>query len=647
MEVCCPTQEETLAELDRIAPGAPLLALGQTVFWDEPMKAGVALAAQRFGRRFVAGVHDTDYFGKLAMGVGKRGYRALPHNDTTTRDLWSAAGEFSQLFGSETVVTREALQAAGLKLAKVERARPGILDEATEAWGWRGLVSLSETSRIIAETPLAKLFGELNATFHWAVDGSLGTIAGNHREQQEEMADRLKSVICDASEPLESQSLSTYYRKLWPAMLDLVAGTPVQAETTATTELMRFNAETFDRPRFEMLRLFVEPATRDAAKAAYDAAVLGSETYTLDRFGSWAIPFDLVVPGYGRGTLRIAPRAIVVMTPRPLFITTKKPVASLRDLAEAIERKFGSDCAVVGKAVALIGMLAREFVFVFHEGASRYVDRSRRLHRELEPIWDAPINPILRVQYEPWDAMAECCAWLQLPEPFRQPFGVDELCAPSFASRWREVVAEQRALLERLRSLRRPLDFIRFLAGSYGQSWQTLAQEYEAIHGRLERLNRDLLALKAEKAEAASEWRERKRQRVEAERAKGEHWRAAIFERGATKADLAERERLSREVETAIDGVRQARRRWLDLQAAQDALVSDREVMEAHERRRNIELEAELKRLKLARNAIITSEGLEHAGHRPAAWWFPLVCPDGTWFRETVRRARYYLEPLR
>ncbi len=37
---------EISRELDRVAPGAPLLALGQTPLWDEPMKAIIASGAR-------------------------------------------------------------------------------------------------------------------------------------------------------------------------------------------------------------------------------------------------------------------------------------------------------------------------------------------------------------------------------------------------------------------------------------------------------------------------------------------------------------------------------------------------------------------------------------------------------------------------
>lgn len=648
MKPACPSRHEALAELDRIAPDAPFLALGQTVFWDEPMKAGVALAARREGsqRRFIAGVHDTDYFAKLPSAKGTARYQVFPHNDTTTKGLWSAAAEFSTLFGSETVVTREILQAAGVNLAKVTRRRAEALDQATEAWGWRGIALTGSDPQVTAETPLGPLFPILHQTLQDAVHASLEVLSGDHRDDQAAAAERLIALACDAAED-RTISLAAYYRSMLPALLDMVAAEPVEAETTTTSELLRFNTATSDRPRFELLDLFLRPDSRLAAREAYDGAVRGSEMYNLDRFGSWAIPFDLVVPGHGRGTLRIAPKAVIVMTPKPLFITLKKPIACAADLAAAIERKFGPDCVLVGKALTLIGMLAREHVFVFHEGASSYVHRSRTMHRLLaDAQFRLDLNPILRVCYEPWEALRTCCAWLKLPEPFCQPFGVDELCAPSFAARRLEVAADQRAVLEKLGTLKRPLDFIRFLSESIGQSWITLAREYEAIHARLEQLDRAIAAVKAEKREIADRLRDAKRRRVEAEVAKGEHWRAKIFENSPDAAALAEREDLTDRVEEIIAQIQHLKREWQARQMHQEALVADPEVLDAHERRRNIEFELDLKRMKLARQAVIASSGLDKAGHRPSAWWFALVCPDGTWFRETIRTARFYLEPL-
>jgi hypothetical protein len=645
------TTEQALARLEEVAPNAPFLALGQTVFWDEPMKGGLALASKRLGysRPFVAGVHDTDYFAKLPSAESRNGrFRTVPHNDTTTRGLWSAAAEFSALFGSETVVTREALQSAGIRIQRLERARPQILDEATEAWGWRGIVSTDEHAPVTAFVPIRQLFSELKATFDWALDTSLASILGGSRELAETMADRMRSTLCERYDEDRRATLSDYYRSLLPDFYEFAAGRPVEIQTTATTELLRFNRETCGRPRFDLLRAFVQPDTRTVAAESYDRAVAGSGLYGLARFGTGAVPFDLVIPGKGRGTLRIGNRGLIVMTPEPQFASLKRPIQSLEELAEVIERKFGPDCTLVGKAVALIGMLAREYVFVFHEGASGYVRHSRELHRLLaEAGIDLQFHPILRVRYRPWDALQVCCSWLKLPEPYQRPFGTEELCAPSFAGRWREVVAEQRALLEVLRDLRRPIDLIRHLDRTLGGAWNRLAQEYEDLFLQREVRTQALESVRSERRSLYSELRRLKAERGEAERKKGEHWRSRFFEKDPTAEDRSERQRLSETVDRTIHQIAEVQARQKELMRRQSEIASDPQVLQVHERRRSIALEAELKRLRLVRSAIITSKGLVQAGNRPSAWWFPLVCSDGLWFRETVEGAECYLEPLK
>jgi hypothetical protein len=642
--------ESALAALQEVAPDAPFLALGQTVFWDEPMKAGVALASRRLGydRPLVAGVHDTDYFAKLPSGRRRPGkFQALPHNDSTTKGLWSAAGEFSTLFGSETVVGRETLLAAGLRLELLKAARPSILDEATEAWGWRGIVSLDEAPPITAELPLRGIFPELMATFDWALDSSLDCLAGSSREYAERMAEEIRAEVCAAGED-HSLTVGEFYRRLLPAFYAFCANAQVPLENTRTTELLRFNRATAHLPRFEIVDAFIRPETRDAAKVAYDDAIRdGSGLYELARFGTGAIPFELVIPGVGRGVLRIGNRGIVIGTPTPQFLSLERPLEGVAELAERVEERFGPNCTLVGKAVTLIGMLAREYVFVFHEGASGYVRHSRDLHRRLASGGIAmQFNPILRVRYEAWDALQVCCSWLRLPEPFQRAFGTEELCAPSFATRWRQVAEEQEGLLRRLGDLRRPIDLIRFLDREMGGSWRLLAEEYLGLHDRLELLRRDIEEVRRERRALYGELRAARRRRVEAERSKGEQFRARIFEREAALEDLRERERLAREVDARVHDVAETENRIRTLRRRQDELARDEDVRRIHERRRRIELEAELKRLRLIRHAVIASRGLRSADHRPSAWWFRLVCPDGLWFRETVETARCYLEPL-
>lgn len=641
--------ESVLRELQSIAPDAPLLALGQTVFWDEPMKAGLALAAKRLGldRRFVAGVHDTDYFAKLPSGPHSKGkFKALPHNDTSTRGLWSAAGEFSTLFGSETVITREMLHAAGVRIRKLEPVRPNFLDEATEAWGWRGIVSLDEHAPITMDVPLKQLLPELHATFDWALNTTLDTLGGQGKATAMALADQLRTTICDLSEP-PGKSVSEFYRELLPAFYEFCSDRHVELEATATSELLRFNRQTCSSCRFELLSLFVDQATREVACSAYDEAIRGSGLYELARFGSGAIPFDLVIPGQGRGTIRLGTRGAVIMTSPPQFLSFKKPLGSVADLADAVQAKFGSACVVVGKAVTLIGMLAREFVFVFHEGASAYVKHSRKLHALLaEHGMPLTMNPILRVKYDIWGALKVCCSWLRLPEPFQRAFGTEELCAPSFSARWKEVVREQEGLLASLASLRRPIELIRFLDKTYGGSWKVLAEEFEDLHRQLGEFERSLGEIRDHRYALYNRARQLRVARVEAERNKGEHFRDRIFERQPSAEDMAERERLSEAVTDAIHQIAEVQRQMHELRHAQNALLQNETIRRVHERRRSIEVEAELRRLRLIRQAIVSSKGLIHANLRPSAWWLRLVCPDGLWFRETIDTAECYLEPL-
>lgn len=649
METDCHCLTKVLAELDEKAPGAPFLALGQTVFWDEPMKAGVVKALAELGssRRFTAGVHDTDYFAKFQSPHQRTGYAALPHNDTTTKTLWSAAGEFSCLFGSETVVTKEALQKAGGKTGKVKHDRPGFLDEVTEAWGWRGVVSLNKESKITAEKRISRIFPSLYDTFKWAVDSSLSLISGPHFEDSQREGDSLLAQVCDESDALEKDCLAEFYKRMLKLMFERVAREPLDMDLTRTTELLSFTPETAGLPRFDVVGRFLDPSTRGLAEAAYNEAVRGSEIYTLDRFGAGALPFDVFVPGVGRGTLRLGTKGGLIMAAEPVGFSYKKRPTTTAELAEVLARKFGQEVVLVGKAVSLILMLAREFVFVFHEGASGYVWRSAEVERGLQAAGiGLGLNPILRIKYEPWRAMEECCAWLKLPEPLRRPFGTEELAAPSFAVRWKEVAAQQRERLAEMATLKRPLELLRYLQTSVGGQWQCLSSEYEAMTADVEELSRSLQALKVEKREVLDKIRGLKAKANELMHEKGRHWRAKIFEKEPTAADWAERERLIAAIDSAQAEVQTGWAEFRVLDDRQKAMVGSAQMTKIRDRRKDIALEAEMMRLKLIREAVMATTGLEHAGHRPAAWWFPLVCPGGAWFKATMDSAEYWLEDL-
>jgi hypothetical protein len=638
--------EQALAELDATSAGVPLLALGQTVAWDEPMKAGIARLLERRGggRRMVFGVHDTDYFAKAPGAKPQRGaFTSLAHNDTTTRGLWSAAGEFNALFGSETVVTRELYASAGLRIERLSQNRPGELDRLTEAWGWRGIVSLDPNPPVTADVRLEGLLPTLRTTFGWAIDATLDCLTGEGRREGESEAKKLWGLFdLAASEVGPEGTLADLYERLLPGMLSFVTGHESAVETTRTSRLLRFNPSTCGQARFDLLGLFLDPAGRGEAIAAYDAAVAGSGLYPVARFGTGAIPFDVYIPGRGRGTLRLGTRGAVINTNPLSFLSYKRRPETVAELAEALTAKFGPECAVIGKAVTLIGMLGREFSFVFHEGASSYVRLSRKLHERL----GLSVHPILRVRYDAWRALSVGCAWIRLPEPLRRPFGTDELCAPSVASRWREVGVEQEGLLAELGRIRRPIDLIEYLDKRRGGAWHSLAEEYRRLHAALLELRASLDAVRARRISLYDDRRRLKGERRDAEAALGSHFRTFIFERSPSPSDLAERERLSavlarvvEEQERVATKLRQAFRR-------QRELADEGSVKRAQARRRDIEIEAELMRAQMVREAVIASRGLASANLRPSAWWFRLVSPDGLWYRETLATAEAYLERL-
>ena len=460
-------------------------------------------------------------------------------------------------------------------------------------------------------------------------------------------AHRMLAKVCDERDDLASDSLADYYRRLLPGMFDIVAGEELGIATTQTTELLRFSPETAQLARFEAVGLFLDPKSRPIAEAAYNEAVRGSEIYTLDRFGAGALPFDLYVPGVGRGTLRLGTKGGLIMTESPVGFSYKKRPTTTAELAKILQAKFGDGVVLVGKAVSLILMLAKEFVFVFHEGASSYVWRSGQMAKQLAGAgFDLKLNPILRVKYEPWDAMENCCAWLKLPEPLRRPFGTMELSAPSFAVRWKEVAGDQERLLEKMATLKRPLQLVQSLQESMGGHWTCLANEYESMQDDVEELSAQLREVKGKKRVVLKRIRACKAEMNDLFHEKGRHWREKIFEKEPSASDLEAREEIKARIVEKEAEIRQGWTDFKELDFAQQELVDSDRMTRIRDRRKDIALEAEMMRLRLIREAVTASEGLKKAGHRPAAWWFPLVCPDGTWFRATMDSAQYRLEHL-
>ena len=600
-----------------------MLALGQTVFWDEPLKAILPLLAEEAGEpvSLVAGVHDMDYFAKLPGGAQSNlAFEALPKNDGSTRDFWSAAGEFSALFGSETPVTRDALSAAGVSIDRIGKGDAMALDSATEAWGWRGIASAD---------PVAD-------TFSWAIKLSRECLE-NSDQATDDVVEQLHTILCDARDGCPGQTLAEFYECMLPRLHRIVTGRNVPAEITRTGKLLRFDTTTSQLPRFEFVDLFLRPETAEHARKAYDDAVRHSEVYTLDRFGTGAIPFDLVIPKEGRGTVRLTSKMLVVMTPEPKFVKLEKPVESIGDLAAVTEQAFGR-CVLVGKAITFIAMLSKEFVFAFHEGASMYVSSTREMLNNMkEAGMQVDAKPILRISLGALDALSATNRWFRLPDPLRQPFGADVVSATTLAGSWRCVADQQKQHLAGLSKARNVGALLECLHEIRGGRWQNLKAEYESLRLSLSPLDDKVRALNAQISETHARLREIKAEWRDAEAKRGDAFRNGDLDLRAKLGDQLTQLRSERH--TLVEALSSLRKQKSDEASAPD-------VQSARERRQAIEREAEIARLRTVREAVMATVGLEKSNRRPAAWWFPLVTPDGSWFDGVRNQVQLRLEPL-
>lgn len=682
-------------------PQAPFLTLGQTVLWDEPVKAVFCrlLEVAAPEARMMAAVHDTDYFAKLPQNEGAPKddepnttdkFALLPHNDGSTRALWSAAGEISCLFGAEVVPSRHVLSENGVAFDRVARDYPGglnaLLENETAAWGWRALVHTEPRPLIAGDVKLRDIMPQLQQQIAWALDKSAQIIG--HENSFSQLLDWTNEY--SSSHP--DASLSDLYRALTPKLWSAVrGGGSCNLETSTSLELFRFNKRTASLPRFRFVDLFLNPQTRDVARTCYNDAVRGSGIYTLDGFGEGATPFDVVVPGRGRGTLRVHNGSITVETETPITICTDCNPTSAEDLARVLEEQLGENVALVGKAVALISMLAAEFIFVFHEKASSYTSRTQEMNKCLrERGVDLPLFPMLRLRLATWDALQNVEANFNLPPHLARAFDVQKISAREFAARWKTVCNEQDNLRERLKNCVAPRDLMQFLA-TRDQSWTQKLHEYSMSREQLHSARESSQKLQLQSEELLLRARELNVQAAHTETVQGEHWRRVIqplrtrimdirqgalerIENAPAKLSKEERRELSElqakeeeeiaqllvQIETKtvqrieyskqIESLRKQSRECKS--AARDA-TQNRLLLERSEQTRalrtairEVEYQEELTRLSLVRDAIAVGDGLRATNYRPTAWWFPLVSPEGAWFEGLVETVQARVEEL-
>ncbi|MBM4085502.1 MAG: hypothetical protein FJ272_11985, partial [Planctomycetes bacterium] len=167
-----PSAIETIQRLRTDLARAPLLAMGQTVFWDEPVKALLRRVLDELAPdvEMLVGIHDTDYFSRLRQTKSTGRFVLTGHDDGPTRDVWVAAAEAAQLFGSETVISRALLSEHGVAVERAagEGERDAFLAEATAAWGWRGVAMDAHEAPICAAIRVKDALPKLVELLRWA-----------------------------------------------------------------------------------------------------------------------------------------------------------------------------------------------------------------------------------------------------------------------------------------------------------------------------------------------------------------------------------------------------------------------------------------------------------------------------------------------
>jgi hypothetical protein len=642
----------------------------------------------------IAAIHNTDYFAKLpGGGSGPEPFLLLPHNDGSTRELWSAAGEISCLFGSETVPTRQKLTANGVAFDRLARRADedaaAFLDEHTTAWGWRALVQTDSKSRVANDILLRDIYSALRRQLEWAFDESLQILGQPENAVTQKMLDWLDEFYAQNPDANLTECYQFFTPKLW-ALVRGEAACPL--ETGSTTELLRFNKSTFALPRFTLVELFLNPATRETARRCYNEAVQNSGIYQLEQFGAGALPFDVVIPGQGRGTLRLHQNNIIIETEKPQVLCSDCNPETLEQLANILESTFGPDVTLVGKAVTLISMLGAEFIFVFHEKASSYTAFTQKMNQSLRAAgMELALHPMLRLRYATWNSLSAAEANFTLPPHLADAFATPQISAAQFADQWQKVCDAQDDILQQLADCRAPRDLLAWLAAK-DHDWDRKLIEYDNQRQSMNKFRACIEKQKQNAAAAREKAKTASRQSVDLETAQGKHWRTellplkrqiedireAAFKRQQqqatqklSKAERAAEQELRaqeeaqiaalkstfeehlphrQELSNQIDALRAAARRHKTearkFIEAQAALEKADEMQQLRRTLHALEDEAETERLRRVQNAILTSEGLRYTNYRPTAWWLPLVSLDNKWFEELVSSAEARVEEL-
>lgn len=665
--------DEVVEVLRRSYAETALFAFGQTPFWDEPMKAIVRrmLDAKHPEGRMIIGVHDADYFSRNAPGGPEGSFEIFPRNDNSTQTLWVASGEVSCLFGCEQVPRRMLFTEHGVQLEKLARAYHGdkgaFIDAATEAWGWRGVARRGQREPAIADVPAHAVLPKLLEALEWAERESIKYLPASLKEPSPSVVTTLMDEMKRFAEEHPGCTLSDLFQHVLPLCYRAVLPHMGPMEVSSTSAMFRFNRSTACLPRFRPLQLFLDPATAAAAREAYDVAVSGAQIYDLSHFPPGAIPFDVLVPGRGRGTLCILDDHVLIEMGQSLALDCAERVKSVRALAEVIERHLGTDVVLIGKAVTFAAMISSEFVFLLNKEGSRYVAQTRAMVAELNargiPL---ALNPVLRMEVDVWSALRTCEFPILLPRHLVSAFQAECVSAKEFGAQWKRAVRDQRRLLKTLRTMTSPEELMAFLAHTNKEHWLERMRQYVEAHNTLLGIHCKAEQFRSQAEQHREESRTLRKQVQELQRRKGEFFRQFIrplqdklhglaqhglecpaevrFLKSQIREKEKEREKIEREIQQRLARAQQEDQSQRACRQRYRALETGEEARAARRILAQVERELEKEKLRMVRDALLTTLGLPFTAHRPAAWWLPLADPSGGWTRACARAARFYFE---
>ncbi|MCS7253381.1 MAG: hypothetical protein RMK18_10990 [Armatimonadota bacterium] len=634
-----------------------LLSFGQTVCWDEPMKAVLIEQMVQHGINmpFIFGVHDTDYFSKAHSAMLRDGdFVIIGRNDGSTSNIWAATCETALPFGCEAAPTVSDYISCGIPLGNLARCSEegilGFIDRWTEAWGWKAIVHNSRRGPVAAFICVGNVLPKVKELISWAASNAVEMVDMPLEAHRTAVAQLLRLINECANSVGMGAPLSKFYICLYRHILNkLIGWTPKNLLTTRSFDFFRFNSSSCMLERFKPLDIFLSLATREVAASAYNEAVANTGIYSLSEFGENAIPFDLVSRQLGRGTVCVDGNWLIVLTGADRRRVERKacePLTNRISLARCVEEAFGDECALVGKAVITPTMLCSEGVMVLSETGSAYMHITKRFVRMLnEAGIKLELSPLLRICYSTFDAMRNLNAILRLPSHLARFVGSKVVSAEEFAGSWRNAISSANSIIEKMIAMPSPRATFKMFELGIGVGdgeIEHLRRRFEIVSSELSKFGREIETLVMECRQLAQEERNIIKQLMELQ------LQRSLLKSGSLCAD--EHEDTESERQSLVSAILALQGRLSELHHKRKeavhrlkSLAYSEEAAKLRSIRHELYLKVFHERLSLARDALLTA-AVPYSGFRPCAWWFCVLDTNGSWWRGIRELAKARLE---